>query len=104
MQIEKVKFTDEEINQIFDSLIERFDLNNSNVFEKGQTIEFELNELINIESTLELYNEGYYESETNAPIISSQSVIKFKLAFLYDGDEVKTNCDLEERINNHYRI
>jgi len=105
MQIEKVKFTEDEIQQVFDSLIERFDLDNSNVFEKGQEIEFRINELIECTSFLSLYNEGYIETDTNAEIINSQSVVKFVLTFWdNDGNEVETNCNLEERINNHYRI
>lgn len=111
MQITAIKLTEEEENQIFNTLIEKFDLNRSDIFEKGQTIEFSIDDLIELESTLELYNEGYVESDTNAPIINSQCVIKFKLTFYnFEGNEVKAEmintsgkC-LEDRISEYYRI
>lgn len=110
MKILKIKFTQEEENHIFDSLIERFDLNNSDIFGRGQTIEFDLNELVSIESRLELYQEGYNETDTNAQIITCQTVCKFKINFFIDDEEVDVklnnvvNESIVDKINNYYRI
>lgn len=110
MKILKVQFTEEEEKQIFYALTERFDLNNSNIFGKGQTIEFSLNELVEVEATLDLYQYGYYEKDTNASIITERSVGKFKLTFFIDGEEIdvkrisKVNESIEDKINNFYRI
>lgn len=106
MKIVKVEFTTEEQDQIFESLTEKFDINDSDLYSKnGKTIEFELNEIINIECTLEFYSEGYLEKDTNAEVISQRSIIKFKLLFFdNDGNQVETNVDLEEKISDYYRI
>lgn len=110
MKILKVKLSEEEENQIFDSLIERFDINNSDIFEKGQTIEFDFNELVSVESTLELYQESYVESDTNSQIITCQTVCKFKINFFIDFEEVNAEmintCGkcLEDKISEYYRI
>lgn len=110
MKILKVQFTEEEEKQLFDALTERFDLNNSDIFGKGQTIEFSLNELVEVEATLELYQDGYIEDDTNAEVITERSVGKFKLTFFIDGEEVnverisKVNESIENKINNFYRI
>lgn len=112
MKILKIQFTQEEENQIFDSLIERFDVNDSDIYSKhGKTIDFELNELIDMQATLELYNEGYIEQDTNAGIISERCVIKFKYFFTdKEGDEVHAEmineCGkcLDDRISDYYRI
>ena len=110
MKILKIQFAQEEENQIFDSLIEKFDLNNSDIFGRGQTVEFDLNELVSIESRLELYQEGYNETDTNAPIITNRFVMCFDLFFFIDDEEVDVklnnvvNESIVDKINNYYRI
>jgi hypothetical protein len=110
MQITAIKFTEDEEKQLFDTLVERFDLTNSNVFEKGQEIEFRINELIECTSFLELYAEGYIEPETNACIFNSQSVVKFELYFWNEeGEEVKAKLNnksgesIYDKISEYYR-
>lgn len=111
MKIKKVSFSEEEENQIFDALIERFDLTKSDIWTKyGQTVIFDLNELIEVEAKIELYNEGSTD-ENNQGSTISQSVVKFKITFFSkEGDEVQaemiSTCGkcLDDRISNHYRI
>jgi len=111
MKIEKISFTQDEENQIFDALTERFDLNKSDIWTKhGQTVIFDLNELLEVEAKLELYNECSVD-ENNQGTIIFQSVIKFGIHFYdKDGDEVKakmiSRCGkcLHDRITNHYTI
>lgn len=111
MKILKVKFSEEEEDQIFNSLIERFDINNSDIYSRsGQTIDFELNELIDMQATLELYAEGSID-ENNQGSLISQCVLKFTYFFTdKEGDEVQAEminesgkC-LDDRISDHYRI
>ena len=110
MQITAIKFTEDEEKQLFDSLIERFDLNDSAVYGRGLTIFFKINDLIEVESTLELYNEGYKEYETGADVISMQCVVKFELYFWNEeGEEVKAKLNnksgesIYDKISEYYR-
>ena len=110
MKITKVSFSEAEENQIFDALIERFDLNQSDVYHLGQTVIFDLNEILEVEAKLELYNEGSLDENNQGEIIS-QSVIGFSIHFYdKDGDEVlaeRQNISglcLEDRIEIHYTI
>jgi len=110
MKTLKVSISQEEENQIFNSLIERFNLEKSDIWEKGQEINFLITEDVEIYATIELYQDGYLESDTNAVIITSQSVCKFVINFFIDGDEIEVirnnkivEC-IEDRINDYYRI
>ena len=108
----KVELSEDDENQIFDHLIgkEGFDLRKSDIFGKGQNIKFKITKKVKVGAKLELYNEGHIEPETNADIITHQSVNKFEIWFMIDGEEIEVvrenacgKC-LEDRINEKYRI
>jgi hypothetical protein len=100
--IEKIEFMPEEIEQIYNSLIERFDEDKAAGTTGGQMIRFFLDEITEIESTLELYQEGYPFDENHQTSLKNQSVMNFKLTVFYDGTGVNTNVDLGERISNQF--
>ena len=123
MKILKVELSEQEQNQIFDSLIERFDLNKSDTYENGHEIDFNLTDEIEVWSKLELYAEGHLEEDTNAGIMDCQYVNKFEFDLFIDGESIeyvlsevnytskidgknymKRADDFEERISKHYRI
>lgn len=111
MKILKISLNKSEEDKIFNWLTSTFDLNNSEIFSKrGQTIErlFAENTIL-AEAQLELYQSGY-KDETNAEVITERSVVKFRLTFYYDNEEIEVVRDercgeiIEDRINNFYRI
>lgn len=110
MKTLKIAISQEEENKIFDKLIEKFDLNKSDIFAKGQEINFPFTEEIEIWSTVELYQDSYTEDDTNAGIVTEQFVMKFSLDFMIDGEEIEVvknevcNESISDRIYNHFRI
>lgn len=123
MKILKVELSEEEQNQIFDSLIERFNLNKSDIYDNGQEINFNLTDEIEIWSKLELYAECHLEEDTNAGIMDCRYVNKFEFDLFIDGESIdyvledvnfkseidgkfhtKKADEFEERISNYYRI
>lgn len=110
MKTLKKSISQEEENQIFDSLIEKFDLNKSDIFAKGQTINFPFTEDVEVWATLDLYQYGYIEDDTNASIITERYVCKFTLDFYIAGETIevlrnnKVNESIEDKVSNNYRI
>jgi len=103
MQIEKIKLSLDEQNQIFNNLIEKFRLINSNVYDIGESINFNLNELIEIDAFLKLYSDYSDSDENNQSFLISQSVARFNMEFYHEGTEIETNCNVYDKINKYYR-
>lgn len=112
MKILKISLDKSEEDKIFNWLTSTFDLNNSEIFSKrGQTIErlFAENTIL-AEAQLELYQSGHKEPETNAEVITERNVVKFRLTFYYDNEEIEVVMDnrcghcIEDRINDFYMI
>ena len=121
MKILKISLDKSEEDQIFNWLTSTFDLNNSEIFNKrGQTINTALQAVVNgvtvnqplfeLDANLELYQSGYKEPETNAEVITERNVVKFRLTFYYDNEEIEVVMDnrcgscIEDRINDFYMI
>jgi len=107
MKIKSIELSNEEFVEVYETLINKFDLSYENIWMKGQSVEFELNDLIFVESKLSLDQDSYMELDTNAHIINSQSVCTFEINFYYDGEEVNSNycnSDLDDKIRDYYRI
>lgn len=85
MKILKVEFDQEEQEQIYQKLIGRF---NGDTDEK-QSLNFPLNETVEIWAELELESEGYLEAETNSPITTERHVHKFRIWHMINGEEVE---------------
>ena len=61
-----------------------------------------MDELTEVESTLNIYRE-YDEFDGNHQTsLISQSVLKFSLTIFWDGTEVRSNIDLGEQISNKF--
>jgi hypothetical protein len=100
--IAKIEFTPEEIEQVYNGLIERFDEEHCASSTGGQTVSFKLDEMTEVESTLNIYRE-YDEFDGNHQTsLISQSVLNISIHVFYDGTEVPTNIDLGERITNKF--
>ena len=100
--IAKIEFTPEEIEQVYNGLIERFDEEHCASATGGQTISFFLAGMTEVESTLNIYRE-YDEFDGNHQTsLISQSVLKFSLTIFWDGTEVRSNIDLGEQISNKF--
>lgn len=106
MKITAIEFSTNELDQIYNSLIERFDLEKGDIYTKGQIVEFNLTEEVQIESKIDLLIEGDIDENNQASIIS-QSVCNFRITVFYDGSEVRSNIyssDIEYKIRNYYKI
>jgi len=118
MKITAIELSEIEINAIVNHLTNKF-----NTEDSKQTIEFQLNEVVEfvgvnyfyhcpdeymIESVLELYTEYPEADENNQTEISSRSVMKYSTTFFYDGEEIKVNLDnldkIHELIHKYYEI
>lgn len=111
-KILKVELSEDEENFVFAKMIEIFDTDNSEIFGKGQEINFPLNETIEVWAKLELYREYSEPDENNQSHITEQNAFmsKFELSFMIDGEEIevvrenRTGECLEDRIEVNYRI
>ena len=100
MQILKIKLSKDEQDAIFNELIKRF-----NTEDKRQRIYYHIGEVIEYESTLELYTEHSDPDENQQNHISHRLIVKFRITFFHDGDEVEVqDWDIEERIKKYYEI
>ena len=105
MIIEKVKFSEIELNQIFDQLVKRFDKDSS----EKQSINFPLNELVEVWAELELEQEGIDTNFGEPPSNGTKhtNVHKFTIWFMIDFSEVKTQLKksawLDTKIYYHYQ-
>lgn len=107
MKIKEIELNSEEQDKIFNYLVRKFDPRDSG----KQTIdltEYQLNDdhSISADAELELYIESEMtDPDTNSSRITERSVIKFRLTFYYDGEEIKVNDDsIWTRINEYYSI
>lgn len=96
----KIELSEDEQNQIFDSLIERFD---PEVATK-QEIEFVITEEVTVYAELSLDIEYFEKDENNQTSMCDRSA-SFKIWFMIDGEEIEVkDWNIEDRINDHYRI
>lgn len=107
MKIKEIELNTEEQDAIFKFLVRKFDSRESG----KQTIdltEYKLNDdhAISADAELELYIESEMtDPYTNSLRITERSVIKFRLTFYYDGEEIKVNDDsIWTSINEYYSI
>lgn len=107
MKIEKITFSQDELDQIFDSLTEQFNTDNSDIYGKGQTVTFMLNDFVEVEAKMDLSIEYSDVDENGQSYINSRSVCSFKIGCFYDGEELKTNLwksNIDDKIYDYYRI
>jgi len=102
MQIERVTLTEEEVNQIFDKLIEGFDPQYCASVANGQEINFTLNNQIEVWATLDL-NVEYTEFDSNHQCNPIDVTVKFTIDLFNNGQSVegleKTN--IEDRVTGY---
>lgn len=100
MQILKIKLSKNEQDAVYSALISSFKIQ-----DEKQIIESGEGHLIEIESELELYTEYHEPDENNQTSILSRGVIKFRLTFYHNGDEVEVeDWDIEDRIKKYYEV
>lgn len=103
MKILQIELSADEQTAIFNELTKRF-----NTEDTKQTIQFSHydGELTSdVESLLELYTEYPERDENNQTSISSRSIVKFRITFFHDGEEVSVkDWDIEDRIRKYYEI
>lgn len=100
MKILQIELSADEQQFIYDGLIKRF-----NTEDAIQKVNFGLGAEIEGESLLELYTEYPEPDENNQTAISSRSVVKFRITFFHDGEEVQVkDWDIEDRIKKYYEI
>lgn len=107
MKIKEIELNTEEQDEIFNYLVRKFDPR-----ESGKQVvdldEYKLNDdhKISADAELELYIESeMIDTDTNSSKITYRSVVKFRLTFYYDGEEIKVNDDsIWTRINEYYSI
>ena len=115
MKILKISLSEDEQITIYDQLITRF-----NEEDSVQKIEFTLydllpfiiaaryeyvSDLFSVESELELYTEYADFDENHQTEIISRSVLKFRITFFYDSEEVEVkDLNIEDRIKKYYEI
>jgi hypothetical protein len=87
MQITAIKFTEDEEKQIFNTLIEKFNPQKCAENKNGHTIEFNVNDLIEIEATLSL-NVEYSEYDSNHQSSPIDVYTQFKMTFYNNDEEV----------------
>lgn len=100
MKILQIELSADEQTAIFNRLTRYF-----NTEDKCQRLQFDVNEQIEYESTLELYTEYPEPDENNQTSIIYRSVSKFRITFFHDGEEVSVkDWDIEDRIRKYYEI
>ena len=104
MKITAIELSKVDQDFIFNKLISEFDIELASIG-KGHTINFPLNELIEVEAILISDIERSKKDENNQDSIIHQSGNLKRITFMFEGDQVKTNdWDIEDRISNYYRI
>jgi len=122
-KILKVELSEDDQNEILKTLIDKFDLNSSDIWGIGQEITFSITDEIEAWSRVVLYRDGYLEEDTNAPIIVEQSVSNFEFDLFIDGESIEYQLsdvqfiskidgktymtrgeEFKERIKEHYHI
>ena len=110
MQIQTVKFNSKEVEEIYQKLIELFDTETAEY--KFHTVNFELEFdgiICSFEALLNLYCNYWVEGDNirDKKSVSTvdRNVIDFTIYCWVNGDdEVKSNLDLTEKINQYYKI
>lgn len=105
MQILKIKLSKDEENELYNELTRRFKLQDERqVIGNSSCYDMEW------ESELELYTELSDRDENNQRDLLGRSVVKFRLTFYRDGDEVEVvrenrcgDC-IEDRIKRYYEV
>lgn len=109
MKITAIELNSEEQDEIFNYLVRKFD----SEYHYKQYAEFDLSDFcdygygeITADSELELYIESEMtDTDTNSSQITERSVMKFRLTFYYDGEEIKVNdWNIDDRISEYYRV
>lgn len=93
MKTTKIEFNQSELSLIQIKL-QGFDLNKADG--KGDTITFSIGD-VEAESELETYAEC-----DNFGAVFGRSVIRFRLTFFQDYEEIETNADFEEFVKTYY--
>jgi len=118
MKITAIKLSEDEVKVVVNHLTNKF-----NTEDSKQTIEFELNKVVEfvgvnyfyhcpdeymIESVLELYTEYPEKDENNQTEISWRSVVQYKTTFFYDGEEISVKSEnldaIHKAIHQFYEI
>lgn len=110
MKITAIELSADEQTAITNELTKRF-----NTEDKRQTVEFDLyeagepisflGECLSCEAVLELYTEYPDFDENHQTAISYRSVVKFRITFFYDGEEIKVNDEpIYTAIEKYYEI
>lgn len=113
MKILQIELSADEQTAIFNELTKRFGTEDAkqtvefdllDLFQHDPTV-FDCDDLYSCESVLELYTEYPERDENNQTSISSRSIIKFRITFFHDGEEVAVkDWDIEDRIRKYYEI
>lgn len=105
MQILKIKLSKDEEEELYNELIRCFKLK-----DEKQAIANSSWYDVEWESELELYTELSEPDEHNQRDLLGRSVVKFRLTFYHDGDEVEVvrenRCGecIEDRIKKYYEV
>jgi len=105
MKILQIELSSDEQTAIFNELTKRF-----NTEDAKQTIIktiwfTNVDVLVEYEAVLELYTEYPERDENNQTSISSRSIVKFRITFFHDGEEVAVkDWDIDDRIKKYYEI
>ena len=106
----KIELPSETEDEIFKTLIDKFDLSRSDIWGKGQEINFPITEEVECYAKMDLYQDGETDTETGVKTITEQFVVKFNIDFFIDGESIEvkmiTTCDksIDDRIRKAYRI
>lgn len=104
-KILKVELSEEDQNEIFQILTDKFDLNNSDIWRKGQEINFPITEDIECWSKIDLYAEFTEPDEHNQTSKISQSVGRFYFDLFIDGESIEVkDWNIDDRIREFYHI
>jgi hypothetical protein len=107
MKIEKVTFSKSEQDEIYNKLIQKFDVDTANG--RGHKIEAEIyfDDILVVFPCFLTINSNYYEEGDNITsqrylALISRNVGSFQCIAMIDGEEVETNLYLDDRISQYY--